>query len=43
MRVILNICTILSLFALVAHAAVINYEVEVARGPGTEGPVGPDA
>ena len=36
MRVILNIYTILSLFALVVHASVINYNnVEVARG--TEG------
>lgn len=40
MRVILNICTILSLFAVVAvQAAVIDYNVvEVARG--TQG--GPD-
>ena len=33
MRVILNICTILSLFAVVAHAVVIDYNmVEVTRG-----------
>lgn len=31
--IIINICTILSLFALVVHAgAVIDYKVEVARG-----------